>query len=321
MLVRRPLLLVLCSLVLASCSQGPTAEQPSIHRGGGAGALSPGSPGDPALQQEPPALDEQDDSLGQGRQRLTFESVLGSIKPVPRPANQACPEGMVQVPAGVYPIGDGDGKPPGEPVLRVPPLAETRAALPSFCMDRFEFPNQAGAYPLVRVSWHEAEQLCRKQGKRLCGEHEWEAACRGPEGHRYAYGPARRSDTCNTEIGEFEESIVTPLRPNDPAGSCTNWLGIHNLNGNVSEWVAELYTGPSYPELTGAPEPPGVPRHVLRGGAPWPAFYGQDCLSRHWHSSGYDRGDDDGFRCCAGPQPPEAQRENESGKAVPEAIP
>jgi formylglycine-generating enzyme required for sulfatase activity len=203
------------------------------------------------------------------------------------------------VPEGTYSLGQGDGLPPGDLAHRIPPRAASSVTLAPFCMDVFEFPGGVGDRPKVSVSWREARDLCASKGKRLCTEDEWEAACRGPESHPYSYGPQRKPGICNTDVGEFEDSSSAQLWPNDPGRSCINWVGVHNLNGNVSEWVAGNYEGPSYPQLSGAPEPKGVARHILRGGAPWPAFYGQDCLSRHWHSEGYDRGDDDGFRCCA----------------------
>src|SRR5689334_13259428 len=51
----------------------------------------------------------------------------------------------------------------------------------SFCIDRWEAPNQLGEKPLVMQSAVLAESWCAKKGKRLCTEDEWDTACEGPD--------------------------------------------------------------------------------------------------------------------------------------------
>jgi len=46
-----------------------------------------------------------------------------------------------------------------------------------FCVDRYEYPNQAGVKPTVSVTWDEARELCATEGKRLCTADEWTQAC------------------------------------------------------------------------------------------------------------------------------------------------
>ena len=48
-----------------------------------------------------------------------------------------------------------------------------------FCIDRFEYPNQKGVFPIIMVNWTESQALCEEQGKRLCDENEWTFACEG----------------------------------------------------------------------------------------------------------------------------------------------
>ncbi len=66
-----------------------------------------------------------------------------------------------------------------------------------FCIDEFEYPNRAGAIPVVMVTWFEAKRLCEVQSKRLCGDDEWTLACEGPERLPYPYGWARDTTACN----------------------------------------------------------------------------------------------------------------------------
>ena len=50
-----------------------------------------------------------------------------------------------------------------------------------FCIDRFEYPNRKGEYPVIYVNWYESNQFCKEQGKRLCTEEECTFACEGQE--------------------------------------------------------------------------------------------------------------------------------------------
>jgi formylglycine-generating enzyme required for sulfatase activity len=152
----------------------------------------------------------------------------------------------------------------------------------AFCIDLYEFPNEADALPRVSVSYDEAAALCRANGKRLCKEDEWERACAGNEGWDYAYGETKDPSRCNTEsrVGEVKD-----LAPASKFPDCKSPIGVYFLDGNVSEWVEATR------DLTGAEQ-------AIRGGTLWVADYGQSCYSRHTHDRD-TRWNDDGFRCCA----------------------
>jgi formylglycine-generating enzyme required for sulfatase activity len=63
-------------------------------------------------------------------------------------------------------------------------------AINSFCIDRYEAPNQKGVKPFTGVTEFEAEWYCNESGKRLCTNEEWTRACSGPDGaNKYCYGP------------------------------------------------------------------------------------------------------------------------------------
>lgn len=65
----------------------------------------------------------------------------------------------------------------------------TLANVTSFCMDRFEAPDQEGVKPFLGVIGWEAEWYCKERGKRLCTDTEWVRACLGSEGkNTYGYG-------------------------------------------------------------------------------------------------------------------------------------
>jgi formylglycine-generating enzyme required for sulfatase activity len=126
-----------------------------------------------------------------------------------------------------------------------------------YCMDRFEYPNIAGQYPIVSASWDEAAAMCADQGKRLCDEEEWTFACEGEEAQPYGYGAGyeRDADACVTDSAwrAWDERKLSPrdgavaahemdrLWQGKAAGAqtqCKSPFGVHDMIGNVDEWTS-----------------------------------------------------------------------------------
>ena len=176
-----------------------------------------------------------------------------------------------------------------------------------FCIDEFEYPNQAGAIPMVMVSWYEAKRLCGVQGKRLCGDDEWTLACEGPERLPYPYGWARDQTACNigrlwvqpndgilgsrtaspTEI----QAEVDRLSKRVPSGSmpkCKSPYGVMDLGGNVDEWTTNVTSH-------------GKPYQSAFKGGHWISGARNRCRPitvSHDEKTYYYC---EGFRCCAEP--------------------
>lgn len=130
-----------------------------------------------------------------------------------------------------------------------------------YCIDRFEYPNLAGQYPLVYVSWYEAVELCEEQGKRLCSEDEWTFACEGEEGRPYPYGDGyvRDPEACVTDQpwtaydqramiprdGEAAGREMDRLWRGKPSGqpACRSVFGVYDMTGNVDEWTTSVRAG------------------------------------------------------------------------------
>jgi formylglycine-generating enzyme required for sulfatase activity len=142
--------------------------------------------------------------------------------------------------------------------------------------DAFNHPAQ----PVVGVCWFEAQAYCAwlsaqtGQTFRLPTEAEWEAAARGVQRRRYAFGDDFDAARCNT----FETHIrhTTPIGV-FPDGQTPE--GLVDMTGNTWDWTSSLYTPYPYDAADGreAPSPPGALR-VVRGG-PW--YYDQG----HTHAS------------------------------------
>jgi hypothetical protein len=124
----------------------------------------------------------------------------------------------------------------------------------SFCIDRFEYPNIAGQYPWIFVTFTEAVDLCAEAGKRLCSEDEWTFACEGEEALPYPYGFRRSSEACviDRPWRDYDEhqfadrtSRAAMLEldgawQGEPAGSrpqCKSPFGVYDMTGNVDEWT------------------------------------------------------------------------------------
>ncbi len=126
------------------------------------------------------------------------------------------------------------------------------------------------SFPVEQVSGHKVKLFNYATGLRLPTEAEWEFACRAGTLTAFHSGPGfpegTNDDSLLTEIAWFGASFDDP---NHPVGSkAANALGLHDMLGNVLEWVRDhtsAYTaGPQVDPVVG-PAEGGI--RVVRGGA------------------------------------------------------
>jgi len=150
-------------------------------------------------------------------------------------------------------------------------------------------------YPVVQVSYEDAQAYARWAGKRLPTEAEWEFAARGGLEHAtYAWGNEFVSQ--GRKMANVWEGSAQPfpvISSQDGSAHHTsrvcaflpNGYGLCDMTGNVWQWVADWYRADAFALESRGPEPidpqgphdsydpdePGVPenapKRVIRGGS------------------------------------------------------
>jgi formylglycine-generating enzyme required for sulfatase activity len=182
-------------------------------------------------------------------------------------------------------------------------------------------------FPVVQVAYQDAQAYAAWAGKRLPTEAEWEFAARGGlTGQVFPWGNQFRplgQWMANSHQGHFPDhdtgddafAGIAPV-----AQFPANGYGLHDVAGNVWEWVSDWYRPDYYAELATAggiarnpqgpsssfdPSEPGEKKRVHRGGS----FLCTDQYCSRYMVGTRGKGDVDtgtnhlGFRCVKGPPP------------------
>lgn len=113
-----------------------------------------------------------------------------------------------------------------------------------FCMERYEHRNDSGEF-VSNVLHSEAVAACEAMSGdgftyALCGEREWELVCLS--GGTLSYGVIEESDSTSSDYLFSNCNVGT----NDPVGAmdiskrsprCLNPMGVHDMPGQLQEWV------------------------------------------------------------------------------------
>ncbi|RPJ84263.1 MAG: formylglycine-generating enzyme family protein [Acidobacteria bacterium] len=226
-----------------------------------------------------------DDAIAQGE----TAGALSASRVAASPDRNSIGMRFVEVPAGSFDMGS-DVRAPEQPVHRVSVAGfwmgvteVTQAQWQAVMGSNPSHFKQAGPdAPVEMVTWEDAQAFIRKLNAlepdrryRLPSEAEWEYACRA--GMREdPYGPVEAI----AWVAENSGGTTHPVGLKQP-----NAFGLHDMFGNVPEWVQDTW----HPDYKGAPtdgsasEGTDSPYHPLRGGG-WdlPTFFVRAALRDPW---------------------------------------
>ena len=116
--------------------------------------------------------------------------------------------------------------------------------------------------PADFVSWKQADDYCKKQGKRLPTEAEWEYAARGGTQTNFYWGD--EVDVDYLWYFDNSEVLTHPVGMKKP-----NAYGLYDMSGNVWEWVSDFYDPEYFKEspIINPKGPESGERKVTRGGS------------------------------------------------------
>lgn len=246
------------AVLLAACGQG---------RGSGPAPATTTAPADTAPATTSAATTSADPDAGSPAPTPSADPDAGA------PAASSAPEGMTEIPAGIFVMGTvaAFGMPEEQPqhevaVARfyIDTTEVTTAAYKkcvadgkckkthptAFCNE--PHPTDRDDHPINCTDFFMADAYCKAVGKRLPTEREWEYAARGgAEQRTFSWGeePPGPKNAC------YQHGESCPIKAFPPGA-----FGLYDMSGNVWEWTSSWFA--PYPN-----EPKTGTHKVYRGGS------------------------------------------------------
>ena len=152
-------------------------------------------------------------------------------------------------------------------------------------------------HPVVNVDWDDATAYCAWAGKRLPTEAEWERAARGTNGRRFPWGDVEPTRVLANYLNQWRGGAALEPVGSHPLGASVE--GVHDLEGNVWEWIADWYDSHYY--KVGPTRNPRGPsdgtRRVIRGSG-WESEAPLLRSAHRLNSDPKNRNHTLGFRCA-----------------------
>ncbi len=200
-----------------------------------------------------------------------------STTPNSAPSTPPPPDGMVFVSGGTFKMGRDGGDELERPAhaVAVKPFFIDRSEVTNEEYQRFvsatgrrapthwaggKIPDGQAKFPVVNVSWNDANAYARWAEKRLPTEAEWEFAARGTDGRIYPWGNNWRQDYANA--AKNRNGALGEIGTYAPGASP---FGALDMCGNVWEWTSSNFE--DYPGRKNASSFNGSGFKVIRGGA------------------------------------------------------
>ena len=169
-------------------------------------------------------------------------------------AASSAPEGMIEIPAGIYIMGAAAayGLPEERPqhevavarfyldATEVTTGAYKKCVAEGKCKNTHKttFCNEPHTdrddHPINCVDWHMADAYCAAVGKRLPSEREWEYAARGGSEQRsFSWG----EEPPNPKIACYQHGESCAVKSFAPGA-----FGLYDMSGNVWEWTSSWFS-------------------------------------------------------------------------------
>jgi Uncharacterized conserved protein len=131
-------------------------------------------------------------------------------------------------------------------------------------------PDQViASWPVLYVTWSEANEFCNAQEKRLPTEAEWEKAARGNDGNLFPWGRTAPAPGLAV-FGQYHVHEIPLVAAVDSGEEGQSPFGIRHMAGNVGEWVQDWFGFDYYsimPERN--PKGPNSGRYKSVRGGSW----------------------------------------------------
>jgi formylglycine-generating enzyme required for sulfatase activity len=151
------------------------------------------------------------------------------------------------------------------------------------------FRSPSSAVPASQVPWRPVESVSftavqsflETTGMRLLTEAEWEYACRA--GTQAAFSNGSDDDSTVPPIAWFQSGSLDQTRP--VGLKAANGLGLHDMQGNVWEWVSDRWGNYSESAQTNPTGPASGPP-LVRGGGYLDIVREMRSSTRAWYTNG-----------------------------------